>query len=54
MKMVGELVSERVCRFEATSQGKVLADPRKFVTCGDFGKKPLKDSSLGSEASQPR
>jgi hypothetical protein len=51
MKMTGKLVSERVCRFETASPGKILADPGKFATCGDFSKKPLKDFRLGSEAS---
>jgi hypothetical protein len=51
MKMNGKLVSERVCRFEATSPGKILTDPGKFVPSGDFGKKPPKDSCLSSEAS---
>jgi hypothetical protein len=51
MKVGGKLVSERVCRFEATSEGKILADPREFATCGDFGKKPLKDLRLGAETS---
>jgi hypothetical protein len=41
MKMAGKLVSERVCRFENTSQGRILAAPRKGATCGDFGEKPL-------------
>ena len=45
MKMAGKLVSERVCRFETASQGKILADPRKFAAFGDFGEKPLKDSA---------
>jgi len=51
MKMAGKFVSERICRFEATSQGKILAGPGKFATCSDFGKKPLKDFRLGSKAS---
>jgi len=51
MKMAGKLVAERVCRFETMSPGKLLTNPRKFTTCGDFGKKPLKDSCLGTEAS---
>jgi hypothetical protein len=54
MKVAGKLISERVCRLETTPQGKILADLRKFATCGDLGKKPLKKSRLGSEASQPR
>jgi hypothetical protein len=51
MKMTGKLVSERVCRFEAASPGKILAGPRKFAAYGDFSKEPLKDLRLGSEAS---
>jgi hypothetical protein len=51
MKMTGKLVSERVCRFETVSPGEILAGPGKFAACGDFGKKPLKDFRLGSEAS---
>jgi hypothetical protein len=50
MKMTGKLVSERVCRFETASPGRILADPRKFATRGDFSKKPFKDLRLGSEA----
>ena len=30
---------------------KILTDPRKFATCGETGKKPFKDSHLGSAAS---
>jgi hypothetical protein len=51
MKVTGKLVSERLCRFETASPGKILAYPRKFAACGDFSKKPLKDFCLGSEAS---
>jgi hypothetical protein len=51
METTGKLVSERVCRFETTSQGKILADPGKFAADGDFAKKPLKGFRLGSEAS---
>jgi hypothetical protein len=50
MKMTGKLVSERVCRFETASPGKILAGPWKFATRGDFTKKPFKDLRLGSEA----
>ena len=51
MKMTGKLVSKRFCRFETASPGKILTDPRKFATYGDFSKKPLKDLRLGSETS---
>jgi hypothetical protein len=51
MKMAGELVSEGVRCFEATEQRKILSDPRKFATRGDFGKKPLEDFRLGPETS---
>ncbi len=51
VKMAGKLVSERVCRFENTSQGGILAAPRKLATCGDFGEKPLKQFHLSADAS---
>jgi hypothetical protein len=51
MKMTGKLVSERVCRLETASPGKILADPGQFAARSDFIKKPSKDFRLGSEAS---
>jgi hypothetical protein len=51
MKMAGKLVSERVCCFETASLGRILADPRKFATCGDVGEKPLEYFHLSADAS---
>jgi hypothetical protein len=50
MKMAGKLVPEGVGGFETTSPGRILADPGKFATRGDFGKKPLQRACLGSKA----
>jgi len=51
MKMVGKLVSERVRCFETMAEGRILAAPRKFATCGDVSEKPLEYFHLSADAS---